>query len=195
MDKFKFLFHTALIVALTLITGCNGHKSGNDLFKPSDIEGIWSTLIRDGEFSGKQDMIFSNDLSYKEIKQLLFSSSDSGFDFSIRCNVTTGGKWRLSKDSILICYDCTVNVEPIKQSFQIVTVKAASKPLNIETKNEMAADIENFLIDGITRQIKSVSYNYYPLGRVVAIRKDTMTLEQGDNIIHLTRGLNQTREF
>lgn len=164
--------------------GCTSSNSKKLDFNEEKLWNSWYSPIEDGEFSGSQVMSLKPDKSFSETKNLIFSSSDSGFEFSIKCKVLANGNWELNLDTLNLRYNGGVKVLPDRKSFEIKLLNGNdSIKISEDIKEKMTDDIYSFLVNCVEEQFNNFYGEYYPLGVVKEVTNKTLTLETENYII------------
>ena len=115
--KSRRLFYLIVFIPILSLFACSGKT---DETERNNLTGNWIGPVADGAFIGNDTLHLAPDSTFKECKGLVYTASDSGFDFSIGINIGIAGHWSLKEDSLMVVYDPkTLHISTDKNTFRV----------------------------------------------------------------------------
>lgn len=169
-----------------LVCACSG-RNGEDMARY--LPGDWTCNVEEGSFVGVDTLILSTDSTFSENKGLLYTSSDSGFDFSVIVRVHIKGGWNLSGDTLALRYTpTTLSISTDADSFHLSASGNNADASKLSGLSEvMYKDLDEYLSSALIAKYSSMWNKEFTLGRIEHIDTDNLILETGRQRIVLKR--------
>lgn len=94
MKKDLVYFLASSGILLAALTGCTRQENR---LKPEYLEGKWSLPVNSGRYAGTDTISFGNNGKFNDSKGVIYSGTDSGFEFSLRLDMSASGSCAASK--------------------------------------------------------------------------------------------------
>ena len=192
--------HISFLIFLPFICfilyGCGKKTSDKETnhIKDSDIEGIWTMEVQNGNLKGTEEINFlpSNSLIVKD--SLVFSGEDSGFSFMLPINVSLAGSWKIEKDSVFIKYKAeSIDIQLKENDFIIYDNQENADQNAFEIlKKEMGDKLFDYVASYLSESYQGVSDQELLFGKIIHLKTDTLLLRLNNNQFYLSRLNNRT---
>lgn len=179
----------SIVVAMAgIVMWACGRTTGEEL-RPELVEGRWYLGINSGRYVGSDTLVFDKDGSFLDRKSVRYSSSDSGFDFSVLLRWSASGKWSLRGDTLCVVYgQRKLEVGFDRQTFRIMPSKSGADSVALgRLREEMYDCLCARLRDSIDASYSALAADTVRLGRIVSMRSGELVLSSAEGNVRLVR--------
>lgn len=184
--KSRRLFYLIVFIPILSLFACSGKT---DETERNNLTGNWIGPVADGAFIGNDTLHLAPDSTFKECKGLVYTASDSGFDFSIGINIGIAGHWSLKEDSLMVVYDPkTLHISTDKNTFRVsATDNNANANLLSGVRDNMYDDLDSYLSRILESEYSPLFGKELVIGKIEYLDSKNLLLASGKSRVLWSR--------
>lgn len=180
------LLNLIVLIPMFCLFACSGKI---DETGRNNLVGKWVGHVADGTFVGNDTLFLASDSSFKECKGIVYSSSDSGFDFSVEVNIGIEGHWSLKEDSLMVVYNPeTLRISTDKKTFRVsATESNVNADLLAGVRDSMYDDLDSYLSGMLQSEYAPLLGKELVMGKIGHLDSKNLLLSSGKTKVLLSR--------